>query len=271
MLVRPIVKWAGGKTRLLASLKPHVPARIKTYVEPFAGGAALFFALAGEAPRRFASAILCDANPELVACYRAVQHEVDAVIAALGKYRYDRTLYYKTRDKDPSKMSDVARVVCFIFLNRTCYNGLWRVNAKGKFNVPFGRYRDPRICDPDALHAASWALSGATIRTGDFTTATRELGAGDFVYFDPPYVPVSKTADFTSYAAGGFGPSDQARLVAEIRRLRSAGARVVLSNADTPETRALYKGFKKVSVEAPRPINSNATKRGPARELVVIS
>jgi DNA adenine methylase len=271
VLVRPIVKWAGGKTRLLSSLKPHVPKQIKTYAEPFAGGAALFFALAGEAPRRFEGAVLNDANPELVACYRAIQRHVDDVIAALGKYRYDRTLYYKTRDRDTAQMSDVERAARFIFLNRTCYNGLWRVNAKGKFNVPFGRYRDPRICDPDALRAASWALAGTTIHNGDFTTVTRELGAGDFVYFDPPYVPVSKTADFTSYAAGGFGASDQARLVSEIRRLRTAGARVVLSNADTPETRALYKGFKKVTVEAPRPINSNAQKRGPARELVVIS
>jgi DNA adenine methylase len=271
VLVRPIVKWAGGKTRLLASLKPHVPKQVRTYVEPFAGGAALFFALAGEAPRRFENAILCDANPELVVCYRAVQRHVDDVIAALGKYRYDRTLYYKTRDKDTARMADVDRAARFIFLNRTCYNGLWRVNAKGKFNVPFGRYSAPRICDPDALRAAAWALAGATIHNGDFTTVTRELGAGDFVYFDPPYVPVSKTADFTSYAAGGFGASDQARLVSEIRRLRTVGARVVLSNADTPETRALYKGFKKLTVEAPRPINSNAQKRGPARELVVIS
>jgi DNA adenine methylase len=271
MLVRPIVKWAGGKTRLLSSLKPHVPKRIRTYVEPFAGGAALFFSLAGEAPRRFDRAILCDANPELVALYRAVQRNVDDVIAALGKYHYDRTLYYKTRDRDTAQMTDVERAARFIFLNRTCYNGLWRVNAKGKFNVPFGRYSDPRICDPDALRAASWALADATIHRGDFTTATRDLGTKDFVYFDPPYVPVSKTADFTSYAAGGFGASDQARLVAEIKRLQAAGTRVVLSNADTPETRALYKGFKKVSVEAPRPINSNATKRGNARELVVIS
>ena len=269
--LRPIVKWAGGKTRLLGALMKHVPRRIGTYAEPFMGGAALFFALADEKPRRFERAILCDANAELVACYRAVQRDVAAVIEALGAYRYDRTLYYETRDRETANMSDVERAARLIFLNRTCYNGLWRVNPKGKFNVPFGRYRDPRICDPDALRAASRALAAATIRSGDFTTATQDLGGGDFVYFDPPYMPVSKTADFTSYAAGGFGPNDQARLVDDMRRLRRAGASVVLSNADTPETRALYKGFRTRFVAAPRPINSDKSKRGPARELVVIA
>lgn len=271
MALRPIVKWAGGKTRLLGSLLRHVPKRIGTYAEPFAGGAALFFALAGEKPKRFDRAILCDANAELVACYRAVQRDVGRVIEALGGYTYDRELYYATRDRDTADLADVERAARLIFLNRTCYNGLWRVNSKGKFNVPFGRYRDPRICDPDALRAASRALAGATILCGDFTKATNALEKGDFVYFDPPYVPVSKTADFTSYAAGGFDGDDQARLVTEMRRLREAGAGVVLSNADTPETRALYKEFRKRSVEMPRPINSDASKRGKARELVVIA
>jgi len=270
-MTRPIVKWAGGKTRLLSSLVPHVPKKMRTYAEPFMGGAALFFSLAADTPRRFERAILCDANAELVACYRAVKDDVDAVIHALGAYKYERKLYYATRDRETHGMTDTARAARLIFLNRTCYNGLWRVNAKGKFNVPFGRYRAPRICDPDALRAASRALAHAEIHHGDFTKATRDLGARDFVYFDPPYVPVSKTADFTSYAAGGFGAQDQARLVDEIKRLRRAGARVVLSNADTPETRALYKEFTTHSVTAPRPINSDANKRGPARELVVVA
>ncbi len=270
--MRPIVKWAGGKTRLLDSLRPHVPARVRTYIEPFAGGAALFFALASESPRRFERAVLCDANAELVTCYRAVKKNAEAVIRAMARYRYDRTLFYETRDLDPTRMTDVNRAARFLFLNRTCYNGLWRVNSKGKFNVPFGRYRDDlRICDPDTLRAARVALVRTKIHIGDFTKATARAGEGDFVYFDPPYVPVSKTADFTSYAAGGFGPEDQARLVAEIRRLRTVGARVMLSNADTPETRALYKGFRMDEVEAPRPINSNKKKRGLARELVVVA
>jgi DNA adenine methylase len=271
MAVRPIVKWAGGKTRLLASLMKHVPSHMRTYAEPFAGGAALFFALADERPRRFERAILCDANAELVACYRAVKRDVSAVIEALGGYVYDRDLYYETRDRDTSQLGDVERAARLIFLNRTCYNGLWRVNSKGKFNVPFGRYTDPRICDPDALRAASRALARAEIRCGDFTNATRGLGARDFVYFDPPYVPVSKTADFTAYAAGGFGRADQKRLVDEMRRLRRARASVVLSNADTPEAHALYEGFDTHSVKAPRPINSDKRKRGMTRELIVIA
>jgi DNA adenine methylase len=265
----PIVKWAGGKTRLLDSLTLRVPRAIRTYVEPFAGGAALFFAMADETPRRFERAVLCDANDELIACYRAVKNDVEAVIRALRKYRYDKTLYYATRDKSTARMSDTTRAARFIFLNRTCYNGLWRVNSKGRFNVPFGRYHAPRICDPDRLRAAATALARATLHTGDFARATRDVGRGDFVYFDPPYVPASKTADFTSYAAGGFGSNDQERLVKEMRRLRSEGVSVLVSNADTPEARRLYAGFRIAEVAAPRLINSDKTKRGLARELLV--
>ena len=269
MRVRPIVKWAGGKSRLVPALRRHVPAKMRTYVEPFAGGAALFFALASEAPRPFVRAILCDMNEELVACYRAVQSDVEAVIAALGKYKYDREVFYKTRERDTRRLGDVARAARLIYLNRTCYNGLWRVNSKGKFNVPFGRYTNPLICDTEGLRAASAALDGVEVRVGDFTSATRGLGRGDFVYFDPPYVPVSKTADFTSYAKGGFGPEEQERLVLEMRRLARAGVGTLLSNADTPGTRALYREFEHHTVDARRSINSDSRKRGPVRELLV--
>jgi DNA adenine methylase len=269
--MHPIVKWAGGKTKLLDAIKPRVPKAMGTYAEPFAGGAALFFALSGETPNRFERALLCDANEELIACYRAVQQDVDAVIRALGQYKYDETLYYRTREQATAKMSDTRRAARFIFLNRTCYNGLWRVNSKGRFNVPFGRYRDPRICDPERLRAASKALAKAKLVTGDFTDVTRKLARGDFVYFDPPYAPASATADFTSYAAGGFGPRDQQRLVDEIGRLRARGVRVLVSNADTPATRALYAGYRLETVHAPRPINSNKKKRGLTAELLVVA
>ncbi len=272
---RPIVKWAGGKTKLLAALLPLVPIRIDTYVEPFAGGAALFFALASETPRRFKRAVLCDANPELAACYRAVKTDVDGVIKALGRYRNSERMFYAVRARDTRDMGDVERAARLLFLNRTCFNGLWRVNSKGLFNVPFGQYANPRICNADALRAASRALACATIRSGDFATATRRLGrhfigTGDFVYCDPPYVPLSTTADFTSYAAGGFGADSQKRLLDELKRLRRAGARVIVSNADTRETRALYKGFRVLTVKAPRAINSDKAKRGLVRELVVV-
>lgn len=269
-MAKPIVKWVGGKARLLGALLPHVPDAIDTYVEPFAGGAALFFALASaDGGPRFRRAILADQNAELVACYRAVQRDVEAVIRALGAYRYDRDLYYETRELDTSGMSDVERAARLLFLNRTCFNGLWRVNASGKFNVPFGRYENPRILDADGLREASRVLAKADIVHGDFARATKKLGAGDFVYFDPPYVPVSATANFTAYAKDGFGEADQARLAAELRRLRGRSVGVLLSNHDTPEARRLYEDFAVHVVHVKRPINSDIKKRGHAAELVV--
>ncbi len=273
---RPIVKWAGGKTKLLPILQRHLPSEIGTYVEPFAGGAALFFALANEAAtkhptRTFRRAVLADKNEDLVACYRAVRDSVEELIEALRKYRYDQDLFYEVRDRDSSKMSDVERGARLIFLNRTCFNGLWRVNASGKFNVPFGRYKNPRILDEDGLRIASQRLAKVDVRLADFDEATKGLRAGDFVYFDPPYVPVSKTADFTAYAEGGFGPKDQERLVATLRDLGKRGILAMLSNADTEETQTLYEGFAVHQVEAPRSINSDASKRGNTTELLVLN
>ncbi len=268
---KPIVKWAGGKSRLLKVLLERVPTKMRTYAEPFAGGAALFFAVASDRERTFKRALLADQNAELLACYRAVRDDVDAVIVALGAYRYDKGLYYETRKKSTAELSDTARAGRFIFLNHTCFNGLWRVNASGKFNVPFGRYKNPRILDEGGLRAASRALAGVEIAHKDFAEVTRKLGKGDFVYLDPPYSPVSKTAAFTAYAAQGFGPADQRRLVDELRGLRDRGAIAVLSNANTPETRELYREFSCAVVAVSRPINSDATKRGAASELIVTS
>lgn len=269
-VLRPVVKWAGGKTRLLHELLACAPAGpVGTYAEPFCGGAALFFALASEAPPRFARAVLADRNPELVALYRVLRDDVDALVAALAQYRNERELYYEVRDVDPTSLSDVERGARLLFLNKTCFNGLWRVNAKGRFNVPFGRYASPRILDEPRLRAAARALVGADIHLGDFSEVTGRLAAGDFVYFDPPYVPLSKTAAFTAYASGGFSQGDQTRLRDELRALRERGVRAALSNADTPETRALYKEFFVRRVSMPRAINSNPDKRGEIGELLV--
>ena len=268
---KPIVKWAGGKSRLLRDLLHRVPTKMRTFAEPFAGGAALFFAVASSEGLTFKRALLADQNAELLACYRAVRDDVDGVIVALGAYHYDRDLFYETRKKSTAKLSDVDRAARFIFLNRTCFNGLWRVNASGKFNVPFGRYKNPRILDVDGLRAASAALRGVEIVQKDFAEVTRKLGKNDFVYLDPPYAPVSKTAAFTAYASGGFGPADQRRLVDELRGLRRRGAMAMVSNADTPETRELYREFACEVVAVSRPINSDATKRGDAAELIVTS
>lgn len=265
----PIVKWAGGKTKLLPALRRLLPATIATYAEPFAGGAALFYELANAS--RFRRAILADRNEDLVACYRAVRDDVERLIRALGEYRYDKDLFYEVRDRDPSKLDDVERGARFLFLNRTCFNGLWRVNASGKFNVPFGRYKNPRIVDEEGLRAASLALAKAEVKNADFADVVRTLRPGDFAYFDPPYVPLSKTADFTAYAEGGFGAEDQRRLVETFRELKARGVPAMISNADTEETRELYKSFAAHQVEAPRSINSDASKRGNTTELIVLN
>jgi DNA adenine methylase len=275
MLPKPFVKWAGGKTRLLSELLARVPTEIRTYAEPFAGGAALFFALAGKRaesnPQRFQRAVLSDRNEELVATYRAIKTNVGQVVALLRGYRYERTMYYATRALDTKGMSDVERAARFIYLNRTCFNGLWRVNASGKFNVPFGRYANPKIVDERTLVAAALALENADITSCDFLKTTKNLGSGDFVYFDPPYVPVSKTADFTNYVPNGFGPSDQERLAQEFGRLAARGVSVMLSNANTPTSRALYADWAVHEVLAARAINSDPRGRGPASEIVVTS
>lgn len=276
--MKPIVKWAGGKTRLLAELLSRIPGEVRTYVEPFAGGAALFFALAdAETSKRVVTrAVLADQNAELVACYRAVKTDVAAVIEELRAYSYDRDLFYEVRARDTAAMGDAARAARLIFLNRTCFNGLWRVNASGRFNVPFGRYTNPRILDEVALRAASRVLAKAKVIGGDFMRATKDAAPGDFVYFDPPYTPLPKVASnrtpsFTSYGAAGFSRDDHERLLQEFRRLKATAVPVMLSNADTPETRELYKGLSVHVVSAPRAINSDASKRGETSELLVTS
>jgi DNA adenine methylase len=271
-VAKPIVKWAGGKRRLLPALVAHVPRRMRTYVEPFAGGAALFFHLATSTSHVFERAVLADRNPELVALYRAVKADVEAVIAALSvlKARPDRReLFYSLREADTQRMTDVDRAARFVFLNRTGYNGLWRVNSRGVFNVPYGRYKDPKIVDADRLRAAARALARAELLHADFGDALRDLHRSDFVYFDPPYVPVSKTAAFTAYAREGFGPREQERLASVMRELKKRGVRALLSNAGTESARELYKGFRVEEVRAPRAINSVASKRGEVGELLV--
>jgi DNA adenine methylase len=272
-VAKPIVKWAGGKTRLLKHLVPFATERkIRVFAEPFMGGAALFFKLASMPERSFERAILADQNPELVATYLAVKKHVGRVLTALQKYadREDRReLYYETRELPTHKLGDVDRAARLIFLNRTGYNGLWRVNSKGKFNVPYGRYLNPKIVDPERLRAASEALALADIVHTDFLEVSRECEEGDFVYFDPPYVPLSKTATFTAYASQGFGPDDQERLAKEMRRLRDRGVRAMLSNAWNAETRRLYEGLEAEVVYAPRAINSDPSKRGEIAEVLV--
>lgn len=239
------------------------------YYEPFIGGAALFFAL--RARGWGGSATLGDANELLVRTYMGVRNDVENVIVQLKELRYDRREFLRERGRHkvmPDKDDDEI-AAWFIYLNRTGFNGLWRVNKAGQFNVPFGRYTNPTICDEARLRACAEALRLTTFKIGDFESSVRSAERGDLVYFDPPYVPVSATSDFTSYTRDGFTLEDQERLVACARKLKTRGVHVILSNADVPVVRKMYKGFNIARVEARRNINSKGASRGPVGEVIV--
>jgi DNA adenine methylase len=270
---RPILKWAGGKARLVPAILPLLPARIETYYEPFVGGAAVFFALASA--RRFRRAVLSDLNAELVDVYRGVKHDVEAVIGLLEEYRrrHDADTYYRTREVDPHSLDLVQRAARLIYLNKTGYNGLYRVNRSGQFNVPFGSYVNPAICDEERLRAAARALRarGVRIEVSDFGAAAERARPGDAVYFDPPYVPRSTTANFTSYHREAFDRAAHERLAQALEALTEKGVRAVLSNSDTRFTRQLYdkRRFNVKKVLVTRPINSKSSARGNVAELLV--
>lgn len=261
---RPFMKWVGGKGQLLTQLWPHLPQNFGRYHEPFLGGGAVFFALR---PRQ---AVLSDVNRELIECYTAVRDSVEDVIGALKNHRYEREHYYAVRSQNPTALPAAERAARTIFLNRTGFNGLYRVNRSGQFNVPFGRYTNPLICDENNLRACSRALAGADLRVQDFTLASESMRPGDLTYFDPPYVPVSATANFTGYSANGFNNSDQARLARVFMRLVENGVHALLSNADVPSLRALYRTFPAATLQASRAVNCNTERRGKVNEVLVL-
>lgn len=264
----PFVKWVGGKTRLLGELLARAPKDYRRYFEPFVGGGALFFRL------RPAAAHLSDLNADLIGCYKAVRDDVDAVIRHLARHRtlHSETYFYQVRERWNAGLwaeAPAARAAAFVYMNKTCFNGLWRVNRRGEFNVPAGRYANPTIVDADGLRAASAALRKAELSSAPFERVLDEADAGDFVYFDPPYDPVSTTADFTSYTADAFGAPDQARLAQVFRALADRGCAVMLSNSDTACVRKLYAGFRIERVMCNRAINSKADGRGAVAEVIV--
>lgn len=268
--VRPVLKWAGGKSRSLPQILAALPKdRIETYYEPFIGGAAVFFALAAE--RRFKRAVLSDRNPALIEVYQALRDDVEGVIEVLRSYKHKEDEYYRIRGLDPETLEPSERAARTIFLNKTGYNGLYRVNSKGQFNVPFGRYKKPNFCDEENLRAAAAVLHGVDLRVRDFEKVSAKAKPGDAVYFDPPYDPVSKTANFTSYHKEEFGRKDHERLKDTFERLAARGVVVVLSNSDTEFTRELFAGpgWRVQKIHVSRPINSNASRRGGVRELLV--
>jgi DNA adenine methylase len=262
-IARPLVKWVGGKRQLLHALVPLLPTRWNRYFEPFSGGAALFFAVE---PKR---AMLCDMNNELINAYSVVRDKVEDVIECLQGYPYERDFFMRIRAQDPSVLDEVARAARFLYLNRTCFNGLYRVNSRGQFNVPFGRYVNPRICDPARFRAAAGALGKAELHVADFAEVEGGARRGDFLYFDPPYIPASATSSFTAYTSASFGMSDQQRLADLFRRLHRKGCKLMLSNSDLPLVDELYAGFQIERVAANRAINSRATGRGAVGEVIV--
>jgi DNA adenine methylase len=264
---KPFLKWAGGKRQLLPELRKYVPEKFEHYYEPFVGGGALFFDLRAHGGKFRAT--LGDANERLVRTYLGVRNDVESVINQLKGMRYEKAFYLAQRGRRVDLADDSEVAAWFIYLNRTGFNGLYRVNSKGQFNVPFGRYDNPTICDAENLSACAGALGGTKIVSGDFEKIVRSAETGDFCYCDPPYVPAGGAADFTSYTSGGFTIADQERLVRTARGLKGRGVHVVLSNADVPVVRRLYRGFTITRVQARRNINSKATARGTVGEVII--
>ena len=266
----PIVKWAGGKGRLVGELLARAPSRFRRYYEPFIGGGALFFRLAPE------QSVIGDSNADLINMYRCVADDVDAVLRGLRLHRsrHDQDYYYAVRERwngSGPRLAGAHRAAAFIYLNKTCYNGLWRVNSRGRFNVPIGRYVSPSIYEPETMRSAARVLRGATIVAEHFTDSVADAGRGDFVYFDPPYHPLTKTAKFTSYTSTSFGDADQEQLADLVRELADRGCHVMVSNSDTPFIRRLYRGFRIDRVSCARAINSKGKKRGAVSEVIITS
>jgi len=272
-IIWPFLKWAGGKRRLARHLAALCPERIERYVEPFLGSGALFLYLAQT--RQGFPALLSDSNAELVNVYRCVRDSVEELAQALEEherkyYRNPEKHYYHVRDEFRSQ-DRIERAARMMFLNKTCYNGLYRVNRAGRFNVPHGTYVRPAICNKDALLSASEILNrtGVSIRRADYGTAVSTCRPGDLVYLDPPYLPLTKTANFTDYTSESFGYDDHVALAKEFQRLSDLGCAVVLSNSNSVRIKRLYEGFAIQTVGVSRSINCNANRRTGQSELVV--
>jgi DNA adenine methylase len=271
----PFVKWAGGKSQLLNELDPIIPTEFDRYFEPFVGGGAMFFHLVSKSLHF--KAFLSDKNRELINAYNVVKEDVGSLIVQLRKnekaYKKDPDEYYYQLRNETKLVTDIERAARFITLNRTCFNGLYRVNKKGVFNVPRGSYKNPMICDADNLQKVSTALNftNAWLRTIGYKEALELAHGGDFVYLDPPYDPTSKTSNFTSYTEYGFTDDDQKELAKIFGELDRKGCKVILSSSDTALIRDLYKGYKKYQkeVDALRIINCDATRRKGHKELVI--
>lgn len=271
VLVTPILKWVGGKRQLLDSIMPLINKNCSIYVEPFIGGGAVFFELQ---PKK---AIINDYNAELINVYLTIRDYPEELITALEEHKRNNSEEYfysirsLDRDSQYDSLSCIERAARIIYLNKTCYNGLYRVNSAGQFNAPYGKYKNPNIVNATTIKAMSKYLNSnkIDIRKGDYKEVLRGLRKGAFVYLDPPYMPISSSSAFTGYTEGGFSYNKQVELKLECDKLKAKGISFLQSNSDCPEIRALYKDYKIITVQAKRNINSNASNRGEINEVLI--
>ena len=268
---QPFLKWAGGKRQLLRQIQRYLPSRFHTYYEPFVGGGAVLFGL------QPGQAVINDVNPELINTYKVIRNHLEELLADLSKHENTRDYFYALRELDRKpgfqQLSSVERASRLIYLNKTCYNGLFRVNRNGFFNVPFGAYKKPNIVNEPVLRSVHDYLSHHPIEilNTDFAKAAASAKEGDFVYLDPPYDPVSETSSFTGYSLAGFSRHEQTRLRETVDDLTNRGCLVMLSNSATEFIRELYKDYEIILVEASRAINSNPDKRGKIDEVLILN
>lgn len=263
----PFIKWVGGKRQLLSSLHENMPKSFNQYYEPFIGGGALLFSLARK------DSVILDVNEELINLYRAVKENPRELIDSLSKHKNTKEyfLYIRELDRDDEyhKLSSITKASRFIYLNKTCFNGMYRVNKKGQFNVPFGDYNNPNYLNEDNLFKCHNILKNTNIICGDFTEILSTVKKNDFVYFDPPYIPLNITSSFTSYTKNGFDIKMQEKLRDLCNELNAIGVKFLLSNSDTELTRKLYEKYNIYEVFASRSINSNGEGRGKVKELLI--
>jgi len=271
-LVVPVVKWVGGKRQIISEISKYIPKKFSTYYEPFLGGGAVLFALQPQ------KAVVNDQNEELMNMYAVIRDRVEDLILLLEQHRNEKEHFYKIRELDRdkkqyAKLTDVERAARIIYLNKTCYNGLFRVNRAGEFNTPFGNYKNPKIVNEVALRAVSDYLKSGKVKllNEDFEVSLKGIRKGAFVYFDPPYDPVSDTSNFTGYDKGGFGRDEQIRLKRVCDKLNDRGIKFLLSNSATDFIQELYKDYIVSLVRARRAINSVAEKRGEVDEVLVMN
>lgn len=265
----PFLKWAGGKSQLITTYDAFFPKTFNRYFEPFTGGGAIFFHLKNQ--RGTFKASLSDLNDELINCYQVIRDDVETLIEHLKTHPNDEEYFYQLRAVNAKSLSEIERAARLIYLNKTCFNGLYRVNSKGQFNVPFGFYKNPRTCNESNLRACSAALSDVELNCRPFDQVLKHAKKGDLVYFDPPYQPLSSTANFTSYTKNSFSADDQEYLAEVFSKLDKRGCHVMLSNSDCAFIRTLFKDFRIETVNAIRAINCKSEGRGKITEVLVLN